>query len=283
MLLDFELMWGVNGTRTIAQHGEHVLGARRVIPRLLDLFERYGLGCTWATVGFLFCRDRDELIASLPSIRPAYRDEKLSNYAYLHEVGADERRDPYHFAPSLISRIGERPHQEIGTHTLSHYYCLEDGQTARAFQADLEAALRLGAAAKGTQSARSSSRATRSAPRHLSVCRQAGVPFYRGVGRPAGGLGVARSREGRLRRAVRFADTYVEMGSRAEPAVTMQDGMVDVPASLFLRPILAADGGRRTLQDAQDPSGPCGEPQGAAASSISGSTLRISGSIRTRT
>lgn len=233
--LDFELMWGVNGARTIAQHGEHVLGARQVIPRLLDLFESYGLGCTWATVGFLFCRDRDELLASLPSIRPAYRDKRLSNYAYLNEVGVDERRDPYHFAPSLIRRISERPHQEIGTHTLSHYYCLEEGQTARAFRADLDVALKLGAAA---------GYAIRSIvfPRNqvgdeaLAVCRQAGLTVYRGAGRPAGGLGVARSREGGLRRVVRLADSYVELGSRSEPTVTIDNGMIDVPASLFLRP-----------------------------------------------
>ena len=111
-------------------------------------------------------------------------------------------------------------------------------RTARrreAFQADLEAALRLGAAAGYAIRSIVFPRNQVSAEA-LVGCRQAGVTVYRGVGRPAGGLGVARSREGRLRRAVRFADTYVEMGSRAEPAVTMQDGMVDVPASLFLRP-----------------------------------------------
>ena len=60
--LDFELMWGVNGSRTIADYGDNILGVRRVVPRMLDILERYGLGCTWATVGFLFCSDRDELL-----------------------------------------------------------------------------------------------------------------------------------------------------------------------------------------------------------------------------
>ncbi|WP_274629295.1 polysaccharide deacetylase family protein [Arvimicrobium flavum] len=233
--LDFELMWGVNGTRTIDQHGEHVLGARQVIPRLLDLFEQHGIGCTWATVGFLFCHDRDELLSSLPQIRPAYVDRKLSNYAYLDQVGADERRDPYHFAPSLISRIAERPRQEIGTHTLSHYYCLEDGQTAEAFRADLDAALKLGSAA-GHRIRSIVFPRNQVSNEALGVCRDAGVTIYRGAGRPAGGLGVPRSRDSRLRRVIRLADSYVEMGPRAEPSVETHAGMVDVPASLFLRP-----------------------------------------------
>jgi 5-carboxymethyl-2-hydroxymuconic-semialdehyde dehydrogenase len=37
--------------------------------------------------------------------------------------------------------IDGRAHQEIATHTFCHYYCLEDGQTAAAFAADLAAAV----------------------------------------------------------------------------------------------------------------------------------------------
>ncbi len=233
--LDFELMWGVNGSRTIADYGDNILGVRRVVPRMLDILERYGLGCTWATVGFLFCSDRDELLACLPAMRPNYRDPRHSNYSYLHEVGADERRDPYHFAPSLIRLISERPRQEIATHTLSHFYCLEDGQTPKAFAADLEAAIGL-AAAKGHKIRSIVFPRNQVSDEALEVCRQVGITIYRGLGRAAGGGGVARNRESLLRRAVRFADSFVEIGAHTEPAVRCHNGMTDVPASLFLRP-----------------------------------------------
>ena len=247
--LDFELMWGVNGTRTIADYGDNILGVRRMVPRMLDLLDRYKLGCTWATVGFLFCGDRDELIACLPAVRPAYRDQHLSNYSYLGEVGADERRDPYHFAPSLIRLIGERPRQEIATHTLSHYYCLEDGQTPDAFRADLDAALKL-AAAKGYQIRSIVFPRNQVGDEALVVCRQAGITIYRGIGRASGGGGVARSREGLFRRVIRFADTYAEMGKSTELAIERHDGMIDVPQSLFLRPYSRrfAAGERRKLE-----------------------------------
>jgi hypothetical protein len=92
--LDFELLWGVRDTEDRQSYGQNILGAREAIPRMLDLFAAGGIRATWATVGFLFCETKEELLASLPDERPAYRDPRLSNYAYLDEVGPDERRDP---------------------------------------------------------------------------------------------------------------------------------------------------------------------------------------------
>jgi peptidoglycan/xylan/chitin deacetylase (PgdA/CDA1 family) len=51
--------------------------------------------------------------------------------------------DPLHYAPSLIWMIKSFPGQEIGTHTFYHYYCLETGQDADTFRADLAAAVRV--------------------------------------------------------------------------------------------------------------------------------------------
>jgi Polysaccharide deacetylase len=243
--LDFELMWGVNDTRTIAGYGENILGVRRMVPRMLDLLDRHELGCTWATVGFLFCDGRDELLSRLPPIRPAYRDARLSNYSYLDAVGADERSDPYHFAPSLIRSISERPRQEIATHTFSHYYCLEAGHTREALAADLAAALDV-AADKGYRIRSIVFPRNQVTDEALSVCRQSGITIYRGTGRASGGRGIAREEENLFRRAVRFADSYVDMGAREELAVERHGEMSNVPASLFLRPysrsLAAGDG-----------------------------------------
>lgn len=40
----------------------------------------------------------------------------------------------------MIKKIAETPFQEIGSHTYSHYYCREDGQTKEEFSADLKSA-----------------------------------------------------------------------------------------------------------------------------------------------
>src|SRR5262245_13071649 len=52
--LDFELHWGVRDKRPVdGSYRENLLGAREAIPRMLDLFEEFGIAATWATVGFL--------------------------------------------------------------------------------------------------------------------------------------------------------------------------------------------------------------------------------------
>ena len=47
----------------------------------------------------------------------------------------------YFFAPELIRSIHETKGQEIGTHTYSHYYCLEDSQNEIQFENDLDSAI----------------------------------------------------------------------------------------------------------------------------------------------
>ena len=45
---------------------------------------------------------------------------------------------------SLIARIAKTPKQEIATHTFSHYYCQEPGETREAFAADIASAIAIG-------------------------------------------------------------------------------------------------------------------------------------------
>jgi hypothetical protein len=79
-------------------------------------------------VGFLFFSRRDELLRALPTELPKYVDPRLSPYAEMGTIGQDEEEDPFHFARSLLQQIRSSPAQEIGTHTFSHYYCLEPTQ-----------------------------------------------------------------------------------------------------------------------------------------------------------
>ena len=177
--IDFELYWGVHDKRTLQQYGRNILGARDAIPQMLEAFERYGIHCTWAIVGFLFFDDKEELLQHLPQERPRYANPALSPYPLIARIGASERQDPYHFGLSLVRRIKEYPHQEIGTHTFSHYYCLEDGQTRETFRADLEAARRSAARLGITLRSLVFPRNQFSAD-YLGICREAGIEAVRG-------------------------------------------------------------------------------------------------------
>jgi peptidoglycan/xylan/chitin deacetylase (PgdA/CDA1 family) len=177
--LDFELHWGVLDSRPLEEYRENILGVRRGVPTLLELFRRYRIHATWATVGFLFCRTREELLAATPTTRPNYHDRRLCPYQTIAEIGDDERDDPFHYAPSLIAMIRRDPFQEIASHTFSHYYCLEPGQDRAVFEVDLRASIAV---------ARREGIETRSLvfPRnqvneaYLDSCARLGVAAYRG-------------------------------------------------------------------------------------------------------
>lgn len=232
--LDFELLWGVRDHSDKQAYGQNVLGARDAVPCILELFAARGIRATWATVGFLFCETKDELMAALPAERPAYTNTRLSNYTYLDEVGKDERSDPYYFAASLVDAICKTPGQELGTHTMSHYYCLEDGQTLAAFEADL-------VAAKALADLRSASLKSIVFPRnqftaaHLEVCARQGITHYRGNPDGWAYRAAKGSEQTPAKRALRLIDAYSGVLG-AQTFVPRRDGLVDVPASRFLRP-----------------------------------------------
>ena len=137
--LDFELHWGIRDhvTRDDALFGR-LPEARKAVRDMLDVFTARQIRATWATVGFLFASTRDELDACLPDERPAYRRGELD--PYVEAIGVDEERDPEHLAGSLVELISCGDGQEVGSHTFSHYYCLEAGQNEATFRADLAAA-----------------------------------------------------------------------------------------------------------------------------------------------
>lgn len=232
--LDFELMWGIRPGR--ACQSATVIGARAAIPRLLALFEGRGIACTWATVGLLFFDDRAEMERALPQARPRYRNAALSSYGYLGEVGQTEASDPQHFARSLIRRIHATPRQEIGTHTFGHYYWLDAEPNPAAFEADLAAALaaaaHLGLVLESLVMPRN-----QVGEGALRLAARQGIATVRGAA-PGWFNAPCRSRDdGRLRRAARLLDSYLPLaGSGAvEPRLTC--GLVNVPASRFLRPV----------------------------------------------
>ncbi|WP_018751662.1 polysaccharide deacetylase family protein [Paenibacillus sanguinis] len=140
--LDFELYWGLRDLYSLEEYQAKWLRERETIPRILDLFRQAGVHATWATVGLLFFNNYAELSTSLPRLRPTYTDHRLSPYEDMDErfIGEGEQAAPYSYAASLIRQICATPGQAIGSHTFSHYYCREPGQTTEQFYSDLRAA-----------------------------------------------------------------------------------------------------------------------------------------------
>ncbi len=235
--LDFEIMWGVRDVVTIESYGEHLRGVHTAIPKMLETFRSNNVKATFATVGFLFFDNKEELLASLPERKPQYSNPKFSPYiSEVYEAGESSLTDPYHYAPHLVKKIQSYPEMEIGTHTFSHYYCLENGQTVDDFREDLKAAI--STAAKYNISIRSIV-----FPRnqfnndYLEVCRQEGLTAVRG--NEQSWLYEARTGENEsiLRRALRLADAYINISGHHchSDEYMAKDFPYNIPSSRFLR------------------------------------------------
>ncbi|NJN83504.1 MAG: polysaccharide deacetylase family protein [Caldilineaceae bacterium] len=235
--LDFELFWGMFDVANLDRYRENILGARAMVPTLLDLFERRQIHATWATVGFLFFESRVQLLQHLPTIQPNYDNAAFSPYRHLETVGDGEEDDPFHYAPSLIAQLLACPHQEVATHTFSHYYCLERGQGVEAFREDLTAAIRTAEQWNVRLESLVFPRNQFNAD-YLSICRELGIRSYRGT--EHSWIYQARSvqEEHLLRRGLRLTDAYLNLTAHNVYSWESMAQTVpfNIPSSRFLRP-----------------------------------------------
>lgn len=234
--LDLELYWGVRDKRSIQDYEDNLRGERQAIREMLALFDAHGVHATWATLGFLFFAGVDELRRRLPRDTPAYRNAQLSPYRYIeeHAWGID---DEYHFAPDVIDLIRRYPGQEIGTHTFSHYYCLEPGQSAEAFKADLAAAIEV-AKARGIETRSLVFPRNQGNPDYLPVLQELGIHCYRGNEHAPFYTPRNQEQQNPLVRGLRLLDAYVNVTGYNTYSVEecARSRPYNIPSSRFLRP-----------------------------------------------
>jgi peptidoglycan/xylan/chitin deacetylase (PgdA/CDA1 family) len=233
--LDFELKWGVLDRHGKTDYDANILGARQAIPAILNLFREYEIHATWATLGLLFFSNKEDMLRGCPQLKPAYVNSRLSPYTRMQSVGHDESQDPYHFGHSLLKMIRDGAGQEIGSHTFSHYYCLEPGQTEASFRADLQAAKRA-AAALGLQIQSLVFPRNQINRAYLEICADLDIKCYRGTEKAWFYRGGALERESIITRAHRLFDSYANVSGHNTYTLERNGSIVNLPASRFLRP-----------------------------------------------
>jgi peptidoglycan/xylan/chitin deacetylase (PgdA/CDA1 family) len=237
--LDLELYWGMRDLISLRDYQKRLAGVRQAVPAILDLFEKYEVNATWAAVGFLYYDDVEQLKQNIPQQIPNYHQSNLNPYQYVAtlEKGSDQQ---LHFCPDVIELIKEYLGQEIGTHTFSHYYCLETGQTQEQFKADLLAAIAI---------AKKANIDTKSLifPRnqynqeYLRTMTDCGIKCYRGnetnfIYNDEKGIG-----ERADKRIFRLLDAYVNLtGQNCYSWSKLKSSYpINIPSSRFLRPYSA--------------------------------------------
>ena len=235
--LDFELGWGFVGKRNIKQYAENLLGVYSAIPAILEIFNEYNIHATWATVGFLFFDTFENLLKSTPSRIPKYIDSESSPYKYIASTLHTDEDELFHFAPSLIKMISSSVNQEIGSHTFSHYQCLEKGYDLASFKADLAAAISI---AKKNKLKINSLVFPRNQynPECLPVCKELGIVAFRGNESFWIYKAVDDNNNSLIRRAFRLADTYTNISGQNTYSQTVLSRKFpfNIPSSRFLRP-----------------------------------------------
>ncbi len=238
--LDFELHWGVFDHLNLNAAGQQYFKlTRELIPPTLQLFEQNGIRATWAIVGLLFAQNQEEIRAILPQNQPQYQNQQLNPYPLINSIGKHEKEDPYHYASSLISAIQSTKGQSIGSHTFSHYYCLEQGQTADSFQADLQAAQFLAKQNFGLTLRSLVFPRNQFSEAYLKILVNNNFRSYRSNPNiwfwEAGGSTSA----GLSQKAIRLIDHYLPIDKNtAFTKPNTAEQLVDIPASRFFRPYI---------------------------------------------
>lgn len=236
--LDFEMMWGCHDWATTDTYGaSNVKQVRYVISELLRLFQKYNVHATFATVGLIFCKNKQEALRDRPLKLPSYVDANLCAYkkGYIESI-ADKDAELY-FAPDVVKCLKECANIEIGTHTFSHYFCWEEGQSVYEFSADLaqvdEIAQRNGVKVESIVFPKNMVK-----DEYLKMCREYGMKTYRGnalkfFDQPKCKIEMIKNK------VCRILDAYFNLGgctAYSPDMIDWEETLVNVPASRFLRP-----------------------------------------------
>lgn len=237
--LDFEKFWGVFDSLNGSGYQENLLNVDTVVDRLLDLSSRYDIKLTFATVGFLFNKNKQELQNNTPSKLPTYEKTLHNPYPLIDSLNDDNTAQNLHFANTTLQKIKAQPQHEIGTHTYCHYYCLEKGQTPDQFDADLKMA---------KQVAKNNGITIKSIvfPRnqvdieYVNVCDQNGIIAYRGhenhgIYEPKPKKDTQKPMD-RLRRILDAYWNFTGHHIYDLDQLKTKNYIVNIPSSYFLRP-----------------------------------------------
>ncbi|HVG14937.1 MAG TPA: polysaccharide deacetylase family protein [Chitinophagaceae bacterium] len=238
--LDFELHWGVFDKKDRQSRKTCYLNTLQSIPEVLQLFAQYDVHATWAVVGGLMAKDQQEWEEWKPQVQPDYTVEKYSPYKWVHQNSLNNEYQWAHFAPLEIETILKYPGQELGTHTFSHYYCLEQLKGADAFDADLKAA-KTAALKYNRQPASLVFPRNQFNPSHLKICYENGIKTVRSNPLNWFWSPIPDKGSNTLRKIFRTGDAYVPMSikrmSYPLDVIKVVPGQpLQLPASRLFRP-----------------------------------------------
>lgn len=235
--LDFELFWGVRANRELEAYQESLLGVYDAIPKILTLFKNYNIHATWATVGFLFHKDIDEINGNRPKILPEYTNEQVDPYLYLETLNTPytEEFNKMHCASKLVSQIALEENQELATHTYSHFFTYEPLKNPEAFSADMRQAIEV-ARERGYHLKSLVFPRNQVDVASVACLESLEISTYRGNPTHWAYCNGDKPSKSLFLRLYRLVDTYVNLSGHHTSIPTLTKGATELKASMMLRP-----------------------------------------------
>jgi peptidoglycan/xylan/chitin deacetylase (PgdA/CDA1 family) len=147
---DFEMAWAFRYSKTEAKHAvQKGLEERNNVPVLLQLFKKFDIPVTWATVGHLLLKEckRNENAKAHPEMpRPGYFENRNWRFNsgdwYDADPCSDINSEPAWYAVDLVeSIIKSDTKHEMACHTFSHIDFTDKNCSQELANAELDACL----------------------------------------------------------------------------------------------------------------------------------------------
>lgn len=231
--IDFEKYWGMRDHKSINDYKKNLENVDFICESLLEVFIKYEIHCTWAFVGLLMHENKEAVLNEIPRKTPSYKNETMSPYSYIRTNKLIEK---FHLAPNIIRMIILSKNQELASHTYSHYYCLEEGQTEEEFKLDIEKHLEL------TRNRYEIDLKSLVLPRnqvndkYLDVIKKLGIKYFRG--NEVNWI-YKSNISTLLKRFFRLIDSYINISGYNTYKVDdiKMNFPYNIPSSRFLRPV----------------------------------------------
>lgn len=236
--LDYEMMWGCREWSSPDNYGQsNVAKVPEVITGIMSLFRKYNIHSTFATVGMIMLKNKDEALVMVPKHTPSYTNKNASPYNNDYLSNIKSKDEHLFFDIAQIQTLKAEKSIEIATHTFSHYYCWEPGQTLEEFESDIKNAVDI-ANKQGIQVKSIVFPKNMISPNYLKICLKYGITSYRG-----NSLKYFDKTDNRLEaiknRIFRLVDAYINIGGPTTvPYNEIPDGLglYNIRASRMLRP-----------------------------------------------
>lgn len=237
--LDYELLWGLSGwdEEHLKSYEKNVDNANSALLQIIEILKMHSMKLTIAYVGAMNNSSEQEMIEEKGCFDVMYDAPIFSPFRSSVPYAIKRNKGSLLFAKDMIQKLNECENIELASHTYSHYYCLENGQTKKMFEQDVRQACK-NARKNGLSLQSIILPRNQIQPEYLCLCKKLGFTHYRGT--LNNWLYKTEKTKSRfsLKGTLRFIDTYINISGTNAYSLNEYRGeaLINVPGSRFLRP-----------------------------------------------